>query len=301
MSLFRTPDPVNEPIHNYEPGSSDRAALEKALAQLKRKPLEIPMVIGGRKVKTGKKVEIRAPHNHDLVLGYYYQGSEKEVKMAVDAALKAQDTWSMLPWEHRASIFLKAADLLTGPYRHIMNAACMLAHSKNIFQAEIDAVCELADFWRFNVHFMQQIYEIQPKSVRGIWDRLDHRPLEGFIFAVTPFNFVSINGNLPTAPAMMGNVSVWKPASNAAYTSHFVMKILLEAGLPAGVVNMLFAPGAAIGDTVLKNPNLAGIHFTGSTATFQRMWKTVGANIASYKSYPRIVGETGGKDFIVAH
>ena len=301
MGIYRAPAPANEPVRDYAPGSADRAELEKALAQLKRKPLEIPMLIGGKRVRTGKKIEIRAPHDRDLVLGYYHQGGEKEVKAAVDAALKAQQTWAMLPWEHRAAIFLKAADLLTGPYRHVMNAACMLAHSKTIFQAEIDAVCELADFWRFNVYFMQQIYDFQPTNSRGIWDRMDHRPLEGFIFAVTPFNFVSINGNLPTAPAMMGNVSVWKPASNAAYTSHFIMQILLEAGLPAGVVNMLFAPGAAVGDLVLKNPNLAGIHFTGSTATFQRMWKTVGANIENYKSYPRIVGETGGKDFIVAH
>ena len=206
-----------------------------------------------------------------------------------------------MPWEHRAAIFLKAADLLAGPYRHTMNAATMLAHSKNVFQAEIDCVCELVDFWRFNAHFMQQIYSFQPESSPGMWNRTEHRPLEGFIFAVTPFNFVSINGNLPTAPAMMGNVALWKPASTAVYTSHFIMRILMEAGLPAGVINLILAPGAQIGELVLKNPHLAGIHFTGSTAVFHNMWKTVGANIAAYKNYPRIVGETGGKDFIVAH
>jgi 1-pyrroline-5-carboxylate dehydrogenase len=215
--------------------------------------------------------------------------------------LEAQKTWAHFPWEHRAAIFLKAADLLTGPYRELINAATMLAHSKTIFQAEIDAVCELADFFRFNAYFMQEIYKWQPESSKGIWDRSDYRPLEGFVFAVTPFNFVSINGNLPTAPAMLGNVSVWKPASTAVYTSHFLMQIFREAGLPPGVINLVFARGAAIGDTVLRNPHLAGIHFTGSTAVFQNMWKTVGTNIASYKSYPRIVGETGGKEFIIAH
>ncbi|MBU0982315.1 MAG: L-glutamate gamma-semialdehyde dehydrogenase [candidate division Zixibacteria bacterium] len=301
MSIFRVPTPQNEPIRSYAPGSADRVALEKALAELKANPLEIPMVIGGKDVTTDTTIEITAPHNHKLVLGKYHQGTAVEVKQAVDAALEAQAAWSLMPWEHRAGIFLKAADLLAGPYRHIMNAATMLAHSKNIFQAEIDAVCELVDFWRFNANYMQQIYEIQPNSAPTMWNRLDHRPLEGFIFAVTPFNFVSINGNLPSAPAMLGNVAVWKPASTACYTSHLIMKIFREAGLPGGVINMIFARGAAIGDTVLKNPHLAGIHFTGSTGVFQNMWKTIGENIATYKSYPRIVGETGGKDFIFVH
>jgi len=301
MSIYRVPSPRNEPVRDYAPGSADKAALDRAIADLKQQTLEIPMVLGGQPVTTGKKVDIRAPHNHDLVLGHYYQGGENEIDTAVAAALDAHRAWSETPWEHRAAIFLKAADLLAGPYRHIVNAATMLAHSKTIFQAEIDGVCELVDFWRFNVHFMQQIYEFQPQSSAGIWNRLDHRPLEGFVFAVTPFNFVSINGNLPTAPAMMGNVSLWKPASTAVYTSHFIMKILVEAGLPAGVVNMLLAPGAMIGEKVLKNKHLAGIHFTGSTSTFQNMWRVVGENIAGYRSYPRIVGETGGKDFIVAH
>jgi 1-pyrroline-5-carboxylate dehydrogenase len=301
MSQFRVPVPKNEPIRDYAPGSADRRALEKALAELKANPVEVPMVIGGLDVKTGKTIDIKCPHNLKQVLGKYHQGTEADVKKAVDAALAAQGTWALMPWEHRAAIFLKAADLLAGPYRHIMNAATMLAHSKNIFQAEIDSVCELVDFWRFNVHYMQQIYENQPASAPGIWDRSDHRPLEGFIFAVSPFNFVSINGNLPTAPAMLGNVAVWKPASTATYTSYFIMKILREAGLPEGVINLIFARGSAIGDTVLRNPHLAGIHFTGSTGVFHGMWRTVGENIATYKTYPRIVGETGGKDFIFAH
>lgn len=301
MSLYKVPAAVNEPIRDYAPGSADHKALTQALADLKANPVEIPMVVGGNDVTTDTKVEIRSPHDHSLMLGTYSQGGEKEITVAIKAALEAHRSWSQLPWEHRASVFLKAADLLAGPYRHKMNAATMLAHSKNIFQAEIDAVCELVDFWRFNAHFMQQIYENQPTNSRGIWNRLDHRPLEGFIFAVTPFNFVSINGNLPTAPAMMGNVSLWKPASTAVYTSHFLMQIFREAGLPDGVINMILAPGRIIGDLVLKNEHLAGIHFTGSTATFQSMWRTVGANIEHYKSYPRIVGETGGKDFIVAH
>ncbi len=301
MSYYRVPQPVNEPIHDYAPGSADYKALQAALKELKNQYIEIPLFIDGEEIKTDKKVEITSPHNHKQKLGCYYVGDETEIKKAIESSLEAQKTWSLLPWEQRAAVFLKAADLLTGPYRHIMNAATMLAHSKTVFQAEIDAVCELADFWRFNCHYADQIYDIQPLSVRGIWDRIDHRPLEGFIFAVTPFNFVSINGNLPTAPAIMGNVSIWKPASTAAYTSHFLMKIFREAGMPAGVINMIFAPGAKIGNLVLKDPHLAGVHFTGSTPTFHTMWRTIGENIANYKAYPRLVGETGGKDFIVAH
>jgi 1-pyrroline-5-carboxylate dehydrogenase len=301
MSTFSVPQPENEPVHSYVPGSPDHAALQAALAELKERPLEIPLVIGGKAVTTGKRIPITAPHNHELVLGHYHQGGPPEIKAAVAAARKAQRTWMDMPWEHRAAVFLKAADLLAGPWRHTMNAATMLAHSKNVFQAEIDAVCELVDFWRFNAHFMQQIHALQPQSSRGTWNRTEHRPLEGFVFAVTPFNFVSINGNLPTAPAMMGNVALWKPASTAVYTSHFIMRILQEAGLPAGVINLILAPGAQVGDLVLKNPHLAGIHFTGSTAVFRSMWKTVGDNIAGYRNYPRIVGETGGKDFILAH
>lgn len=301
MSVFQVPYPVNEPIKSYAPGTVERAELEVALEYLKANPVEIPMVIDGEDVKTDKKIIITAPHNHEMNLGYYYQGGESDVKDAVDTAMGAYKTWSMVPWEHRAAIFLKAADLLAGPYRAIVNAATMLAHSKNIYQAEIDAVCELVDFWRYNAYYMNEIYKVQPGNAPTIWDRLDHRPLEGFVFAVTPFNFVSINGNLPTAPAMMGNVAVWKPASTAVYTSYFLMKILRESGLPAGVINMIFARGRDIGDSVLRNKDLAGIHFTGSTPVFQMMWKTVGENIANYRTYPRIVGETGGKDFIIAH
>ena len=301
MGIFKVPTPKNEPILAYTPGSPERAELEKELKFLKENPIDIPMFIGGEEVTTAKKIDIFSPHNLKQKLGAYYQGSEGEVKKAVETALLAQNGWEHTPWEHRAAIFLKAAELLAGPYRHKMNAATMLAHSKNIYQAEIDAVCELVDFLRYNAYYMQEIYHNQPGNAPGIWDRLDHRPLEGFIFAVTPFNFVSINGNLPSAPAMLGNVVVWKPASTAAYTSHLIMKIFRESGLPAGVINMIFARGASIGDTVLKNKNLAGIHFTGSTGVFQNMWKTIGNNIAAYKAYPRIVGETGGKDFIMAH
>lgn len=301
MSTFRVPYPKNEPVRDYAPNSADHKALQKELADLKAQQIEIAPVIGGEEIKTGDKKEITSPHNHKLVLGHFYQGTEKEINDAINTALSSQNAWENMPWQHRASIFLKAADLLAGPYRHIMNAACMLAHSKTVFQAEIDAVCELVDFWRFNAYFLQQIYDIQPDNSPGIWNRLEHRPLEGFVLAVTPFNFVSINGNLPTAPAMAGNVIVWKPASTAAYTSYFIMKILRQAGLPNGVMNMLFSKASVLGDITLKHPDLAGVHFTGSTATFQKMWHTIGANIANYKAYPRIVGETGGKNFIIAH
>ncbi len=301
MGNYRVPYPKNEPVKSYAPGTPERDALKKTMADLKSNKLEVPMIIGGKEVKTGETVKMSAPHDYSLDLGYYYKGSAKEVEMAVKAALAAKDKWVNLPWQQRAAIFLKAADLLAGPYREIVNAATMLAHSKNIFQAEIDAVCELADFFRFNTYYMQQICDMQPDSSPTVWNYVDYRPLEGFVLAVTPFNFVSIAGNLPTAPAIMGNVVIWKPASSAIYTAHFIMKILKEAGLPDGAINMVTARGADVGELIIKNPNLAGIHFTGSTATFQSMWKTVGENIASYKSYPRIVGETGGKDFIFVH
>jgi len=300
--MYHIPEIKNEPVLNYAPGSPERAELVEALAYLKANPIDIPLIIDGKEVTTDKKIKITAPHNHDLVLGHYYQGGEKEVKMAVESAVEAQATWQFMPWEQRSAIFLRAADLISTKYRAIMNAAAMLAHSKTVYQAEIDAVAELADFYRFDCKCMQDIYDwIQPYSPKGIWDRVDHRPLEGFVFAVTPFNFISINGNLPVAPAVAGGVSVWKPASSATYTSHWIMKILLEAGLPAGVINLIFARGSAIGDTVLKNKHLAGIHFTGSTPVFQMMWKTVAENLENYRCYPRLVGETGGKDFIVAH
>jgi len=301
MSNFRVPIPENEPIYSYAPGTPERKKLVRAIDDLKKQHLDIPMIIGGKEVRLGDPVKITAPHNHKLELGQSYQGGKAEIEAAIGAAMDAKEAWEHMPWQERAAIFLKAADLLTGPYRDIINAATMLTHSKNAFQAEIDAVCELADFFRYNVYFAEEIYDMQPENADGIWDRSDYRPLEGFVFAVTPFNFVSIAGNLPTAPAIMGNTVLWKPASSVTYTAHFIMKILREAGLPDGVINMVTARGADVGEYVLKNPHLAGIHFTGSTAVFQTMWRTVGENIANYKSYPRIVGETGGKDFIVAH
>jgi 1-pyrroline-5-carboxylate dehydrogenase len=301
MGNFRVPMPVNEPVWSYAPGSPEKDNTLRAIGELKKTKIDIPMVIGGKEIRVGDPRKITSPHNHALELGQYYQGGKNEVQMAVDSALKARKEWASYPWEERAAIFIKAGELISGPYRYLMNAAAMLAHSKNIYQAEIDAVCELIDFFRFNVYFTQVIYDIQPENSKGIWDRLDYRPLEGFIFAVTPFNFVSIGGNLPTAPAIMGNTVVWKPASSVVYTAHWIMRILKEAGLPDGVINLVTARGADVGELILKNENLAGIHFTGSTGVFQTMWKTVGENIANYKTYPRIVGETGGKDFIFVH
>lgn len=301
MSIYKVPPPTNEPIFNYAPGSDEAKKISDAIKELKATKLDIPMIIGGEEIRTGEPIKITSPHDHFLELGHYYQGGAKEIEMAIKAAAKAKRDWENLPWEEKAAIFLKAADLLAGPWRYKINAATMLAHSKNIFQAEIDAVCELADFWRFNVYFAEQIFQNQPASAKYIWDRMDYRPLEGFVFAVTPFNFVSIAGNLPTAPAIMGNVSIWKPASSVTYTAYLIMQVLKEAGLPDGVVNMVLARGADIGELVLKNRDLAGIHFTGSTSVFQNMWRTVGGNIEKYKSYPRIVGETGGKDFVFVH
>jgi 1-pyrroline-5-carboxylate dehydrogenase len=302
MDSYRIPYPANEPVYSYAPGSPERAKLKAALDEVKSKQIEMPLVIEGKEVRTDNKVKITAPHDHNLVLGYSFRGGKKETQMAIDAALKAQKNWAALPGKHRAAIFLKAADLLAGPYRQLMNAATMLAHSKTAFQAEIDGVCELVDFFRFNAYYMQMISEFQPINPDpNVWNRLDYRPLEGFVFAVTPFNFVSINGNLPTAPALWGNVAVWKPARSVPYTSHIIMKILMEAGLPPGVINFVTGNSSEISEVILNNQNLAGIHFTGSTAVFQDMWKTVGSNIAKYKTYPRIVGETGGKDFIFVH
>jgi 1-pyrroline-5-carboxylate dehydrogenase len=301
MGIFKVPVPKNEPVLNYAPSSPERAKIVEALNKLKSQQIDIPMIIGGREIRTADKIKITAPHDHNLFLGNYYKGGKKEVEAAVRSALDAKHDWECMPWEARASVFLKAADLLSGKYRAEINAATMLAHDKNVFQAEIDAVCELADFYRFNVHFSEQIYHFQPENSPMTWNRMDFRPLEGFVFAVTPFNFVSIAGNLPAAPAIMGNTVVWKPASSVVYTAHFIMKIFREAGLPDGVINMITARGADVGEIILKHPELAGIHFTGSTGTFQQMWKTVGDNIQHYKSYPRIVGETGGKDFVFVH
>jgi len=301
MGNFRIPVPKNEPVYSYAPGSPEREKLVKELEAIKKTQVDVPMIIGGKEVTTADRVEITAPHDHKLVLGHYSKGGKKEINDAIAAAAKAKPAWEAMPWEHRAAIFLKAADLLAGPYRYKFNAATMLAHDKNVFQAEIDAVCELVDFFRYNVYYTQQIFDMQPDNQPAMWNRVEYRPLEGFVFAVTPFNFVSIAGNLPSAPAIMGNTVVWKPASSVVYTAGLIMQIFKEAGLPDGVINMVTARGSDVGDLILKNPNLAGIHFTGSTAVFQNMWKVVGENIKSYKSYPRIVGETGGKDFVVVH
>jgi 1-pyrroline-5-carboxylate dehydrogenase len=302
MGNYRIPLPVNEPVYSYAPGSPEREKLKSALNELKSKQIEVPLVIDGKEIRTDKKVKMTAPHDHNLILGYAYHAGKKEIQLAINSALNAQKMWSSMPAEQRVAVFLKAADLLAGPYHYIMNAATMLAHSKNPFQAEIDAVCELVDFFRFNAYYMQMISDIQPINPDPlIWNRLDYRPLEGFIYAVTPFNFVSINGNLPTAPTMWGNVAIWKPARSVLYTSHFIMQIFTESGLPPGVINFVTGNSAEISEVVLNNENLAGIHFTGSTAVFQDMWKAIGQNIAKYKTYPRIVGETGGKDFIFVH
>jgi len=300
-AVFQVPHPVNEPILSYGPGSAEKKELKKALAELKSTPRDIPMFIGGKHVFTTDKKTIRPPHELDHTLGTHAVGRADHVRDAIAGALAAKPVWEAMPWQDRAAIFLKAADLLAGPYRAKMNAATMLCQSKNVFQAEIDCVCELVDFWRYNVWFMQEIYKQQPLSVRNTWNRMDWRPLEGFVFALTPFNFTSIAGNLPTAPAMLGNVVVWKTAESQIYSAAVIMEILEEAGLPAGVINLVFVDGPTIGEVVFQHPDFAGLHFTGSTGIFQALWKTIGANIAKYKTYPRIVGETGGKDFVVAH
>ena len=300
-AIFTVPQPVNEPVWNYAPGSPEKIALKKALAEAKSTKKDVPMYIGGEHVFTKDKVAMHPPHELKHTLGHYSKGKASHVKDAIAAALKAKPAWEAMPWQERAAIFLRAADLLTGPYRAKMSAATMLCQSKNAFQAEIDCICELADFWRYNVYFMQEIYKQQPLSTRTIWNRTDWRPLEGFVFALTPFNFTAIAGNLPTAPAMLGNVAVWKPAESQIYSASVIMEILEEAGLPAGVINLVYIDGPTVGEIVFNHPDFAGIHFTGSTGVFQRIWKTIGDNIALYKSYPRIVGETGGKDFVMVH
>ncbi|MCS7037071.1 MAG: L-glutamate gamma-semialdehyde dehydrogenase [Saprospiraceae bacterium] len=300
-AIFSLPHPINEPVLTYAPGTPERAELKKALADLKSVERDIPMYIGGQHVYTNEQRRICPPHEIKHTLGYHSVGTAEHVQVAIEAALKARPAWEAMPWQERAAIFLKAADLLTGPYRARMNAATMLCQSKNAFQAEIDAVCELADFWRFNAWFMQEIYQQQPISSRNTWNRMDWRPLEGFVFALTPFNFTSIAGNLPTAPAILGNVAVWKPAESQIYSAAVIMEVLEAAGLPPGVVNLVYVSGPTAGEVIFKHPQFAGLHFTGSTGVFQRLWKTIGENIATYRSYPRIVGETGGKDFVVAH
>ena len=295
------PEPRNEPVKDYAPGSPERAELQQRLRELERERIEIPLVIGGKDVKTGETFEAVMPHRKDHVLADIHSGGPAQVEQAIAAAREARHDWNRMPWEERAAIFLRAAELLAGPWRATLNAATMLGQSKTAHQAEIDAACELTDFWRFNVEFMTRIYKEQPSSAPGMWNRLEYRPLEGFVFAVTPFNFTAIAGNLPAAPALMGNTVVWKPASTAAFSAYFLMRLLQEAGLPDGVINLVYGPGATIGDAALASPELAGVHFTGSTGVFNSMWKTVGSNIGEYRNYPRIVGETGGKDFIVAH
>lgn len=300
-AIFNTPKAINEPILSYAPGSAERKELQETVAKMKSKEVDVPMYIDGKEVRSDKKVSMHPPYDHKHTLGHFHKGDAKHVKMAIDAALKAKESWANTSWEHRASVFLKAAELIAGPYRAKLNGATMLAQSKNAFQAEIDSACEIIDFFRFNAQYMAQIYTEQPESSRGVWNRLEYRPLEGFVFALTPFNFTAIAGNLPAAPAMMGNTVVWKPADTQVYSARVIMEILMEAGLPDGVINLVYVSGPEAGEVIFNHKDFAGIHFTGSTGVFENIWKTIGNNISKYKSYPRIVGETGGKDFIVAH
>jgi len=300
-AIYSIPDAINEPVLNYAPGSAERTELTRTLQQMRSEIRDIPMYIGGEEIRTSKKVKMSPPHDHKHIIANYHQGDKKNVEAAVKAALKAQKDWAQLSWEHRASVFLKAADLLSGPYRATINAATMIGQSKNVYQAEIDAACEMIDFLRFNVQYMREIYTQQPVSSKGVYNRVEHRPLEGFVFALTPFNFTAISGNLPTAPAMMGNTVVWKPANTQIYAASILMQVFMEAGLPPGVINLVYVSGPVAGEVIFNHPDFAGIHFTGSTGVFQDIWKTIGNNISKYRSYPRIVGETGGKDFIMAH
>ncbi|MEM6263449.1 MAG: L-glutamate gamma-semialdehyde dehydrogenase [Bacteroidota bacterium] len=300
-AIFTLPEPNNEPVLSYAPGSPERTHVEQELKHLSSHQRDVAMYINGEWIHTDHKKPLSPPHNHQHILGHYSQGNASHVHAAIDAALQAKAQWENTSWEQRASVFLKAADLIAGPYRARVNAATMLAQSKNVFQAEIDAVCELVDFFRFNAAYLEQIYADQPYSPPGMWNRLEYRPLEGFVFCITPFNFTSIAVNLPAAPALMGNTCIWKPADSQIYSAHVMMEILAEAGLPAGVINLIYVDGPEAGDIIFKHPEFAGLHFTGSTNVFQHLWKTIGENIATYNSYPRIVGETGGKDYIVIH
>ena len=301
-AFYNVPVAINEPVKSYAPGSQEKIALiEKYQEMYTQEPIDVPMYIGSKEVRTQAKKALTSPQDHKKVLGYFNLGDAKHVEAAINAALEARIKWSNMPWEQRAAIFLKAADLLAGPFRYKMNAATMLGQSKNVFQAEIDASCELIDFLRFNVQYMTQIYKEQPESSPGIWNRLEYRPLEGFVFAITPFNFTAIAANLCAAPAMMGNVVVWKPADSQIYSAQVIMELFKAAGLPDGVVNMITVDGPVAGDVIFKHKAFAGLHFTGSTGVFRHLWKEIGANLEKYKSYPRIVGETGGKDFIIGH
>jgi len=298
---FQPPPIQNEPVKEYRPGSPERKAIKDALAEAKSREINVPMYIGADEIHTNNKLRIAAPHDHAHTLGYFSEGDATHVQKAIEAALKAKESWAKLPWEQRAGIFLKAADLLAGPYRAKMNAATMLGQSKNVYQAEIDAACELIDFLRFNVQYMTEIYSQQPNSSPGVWNRLEYRPLEGFVFALTPFNFTAIAGNLPTSAAMLGNTVVWKPAYAQIYSANVIMEVLTKAGLPDGVINLIFVDGPVAGEVIFNHADFAGIHFTGSTSVFQNIWKTIGLNIHKYKTYPRIVGETDGKDFVLVH
>jgi 1-pyrroline-5-carboxylate dehydrogenase len=301
-AFFQVPYPENEPVLGYGPGSPEREAqLAEYERMLNQDPVAVPMVIGGRKVFTEDKRPLTPPHDHQRVIGHAHFGTSEHVKEAIDSALEARAAWSAIEWEQRASIFLRAAEMLAGPWRTRINASTMLAQGKNLHQAEIDAACEFIDFLRFNCHFAQEIYAQQPESAPGLWNRLEYRALEGFVFAITPFNFTAIAGNLPISAALMGNVVVWKPSDDQIYSAHVIMELLHAAGLPEGVINLVTVDGPAAGDVVFSHPDFAGLHFTGSTGVFRHLWKTIGENIAQYKTYPRIVGETGGKDFIVAH
>jgi 1-pyrroline-5-carboxylate dehydrogenase len=301
LGTFAFPLPINEPVLNYAPNSAERARLKEVLGELKSQQIEVPMTIGGKPVTTGKLVAMRPPHEHAHILGHFHAGDASHVRQAIDAALKAKSSWAAMSWENRANIFLKAADLIATKYRPYMNGTTMLGQSKNAFQAEIDSACEIVDFLRFNVHFLSEIYKQQPVSSPGMQNRMEYRPLEGFVLAVTPFNFTAIGGNLPTSAAMCGNVVLWKPANTQVYSAQMFMRIMQEAGLPDGVINLIFVDGPTIGDVCFSHPDFAGVHFTGSTGVFNQMWKTIGENIGNYKSYPRIVGETGGKDFVMVH
>lgn len=299
--ISKVPTPANEQVKEYRPGSPEREALKSAINELRATEVDIPMYIGSEQVFTGNKIRLSPPHDHQHTLGYFHEGDATHVHQAIDAALSARESWANLSWENRAAIFLKAAELIAGPYRAKINAATMLGQSKNAYQAEIDSACELIDFLRFNVSYMTQIYQEQPNSSPGIWNRLEYRPLEGFVFALTPFNFTAIAGNLPTSAALMGNVAVWKPAYTQVYSAQVIMEVLQKAGLPDGVINLIYVDGPVAGDIIFSHPDFAGIHFTGSTKVFQQIWSTIGANIHRYKTYPRIVGETGGKDFVLVH
>ncbi len=300
--VFNVPKPVNEPVKGYAPGSAERASLLAMYQKMyKQDPIDVPMYIGANHVRTNEKLPLVSPQDHKKTLGFLNRGTAAHVQQAIETSLAAKERWAALPWEHRAAIFLKAADLLAGPYRDRMNAATMLGQGKNAHQAEIDAACEFVDFLRFNVYYMQQIYKEQPDSQPGMWNRLEYRPLEGFVFAITPFNFTAIAGNLPASAVMMGNVCVWKPSDTQVYSAHVIMELFEEAGLPEGVITMITVDGPVAGDVIFSHRDFAGLHFTGSTAVFKHLWKEIGSNLDKYRTYPRIVGETGGKDFVVAH